>query len=260
MITLKELGDIMENICPLAVSEACKALGMHDNSGLIVSRKGGVHKIAFSLDLSEKVVEEAAKSGCDCVITHHPAIYYGLMRIGEDSAAGAAVAAAVAKGMAVFSQHLNLDLAPGGIDDMMAYGLGAVEFTALSSPCAGAGYGKAFEIPPVSLGEFAERVKVKFGTEKLVVYGDPDRRIEKVASFCGAGGDEAAEHKDAADVFVTSDAPHHVIREIVENGKALLLLPHYAAENYGFKAFFAKMKGLLAGRAETEYFEDGRYL
>lgn len=78
---------------------------------------------------------------------------------------------------------------------------------------------------------------VKFGTEKLVVYGDPDRRIEKVASFCGAGGDEAAEHKDAADVFVTSDAPHHVIREIVENGKALLLLPHYAAENYGFKAF-----------------------
>ena len=92
------------------------------------------------------------------------------------------------------------------------------------------------------------------------MYGDPDRRIEKVASFCGAGGDEAAEHKDAADVFVTSDAPHHVIREIVENGKALLLLPHYAAENYGFKAFFAKMKGLLAGRAETEYFEDGRYL
>ncbi len=260
MITLKELAAVIDGICPLSLSEACKARGMHDNSGLLVSRKGDVKKIAFALDLTKRAVEDAAKAGCDCFVTHHPAIFYGLTNLDEEDVVSGAIYAAIRNGMAVFSQHLNLDYAAGGIDDMLAYGLGASSFTALDRLGENAGYGKVFTLPPVSLGEFAEKIKSKFSTDKVIVYGGYDKTIEKVASFCGAGGGEAAAHKDVADVFVTSDAPHHVIREFAESGKALVLLPHYAAENYGFKAFFSKMKGLLEGRAETEYFEDERYL
>lgn len=260
MITLKELAAMMDKICPLSLSEACKARGMHDNSGLLISRKGGVNKIAFALDLTKDAVNEAAKAGCDCFITHHPAIYYGLTEIDEEEVVGGAVFSAIQNNMAVFSQHLNLDYAAGGIDDMLAYGLGASSFTALDTIGENAGYGKVFTLPPVSLGEFAEKIKSKFSTDKVIVYGGYDKTIEKVASFCGAGGGEAAAHKGEADVFVTSDAPHHVIREIAESGKSLILLPHYAAENYGFKVFFSKMKGLLEGRAEAEYYEDRRYL
>ena len=60
MIALKELAAEMEKLCPLALSDMCKAKGMYDNSGLIVSRKGGAEGVLFSLDLSRRSVEEAA--------------------------------------------------------------------------------------------------------------------------------------------------------------------------------------------------------
>ena len=66
--------------------------------------------------------------------------------------------------------------------------------------------------------------------------------------------------KDIPDNVCAAGNPCRVIREIAESGKSLILLPHYAAENYGFKVFFSKMKGLLEGRAEAEYYEDRRYL
>ena len=260
MIALKELAAEMEKLCPLALSDMCKAKGMYDNSGLIVSRKGGAEGVLFSLDLSRRAVEEAAARGCDCIVTHHPAIYGGLERIDEESVASGAVYAAARRGMAVFSQHLNLEMAAGGIDEMLARGLGGAQPEILDKLTESAGYGREFSLTPTTAGEICERVEREFKTRRYVLYGSPDKRVETAASFCGAGGAEAAAYRGKADLIVTSDAPHHVIREVAERGRALLLLPHYAAENYGFKAFFAKMKAALSGRAKAEYFEDGRYL
>ncbi|PWM70356.1 MAG: hypothetical protein DBX59_10905 [Bacillota bacterium] len=260
MITLQELAAQMEKLCPLSLSEACKKKGMYDNSGLLVSRAGGVNGVLFSLDLSRRAVAEAVHAGCDCIVTHHPAIYGGMERIYESDVAAGAVYDAIKRDIAVFSQHLNLDLAAGGIDDMLAYGLGATSFETIDKLAETAGYGKAFTLAPTTAGDICERVEREFKTRKYILYGSPDKRVETAASFCGAGGSDAAAYAGKADLIVTSDAPHHVIREIAERGGALLLLPHYAAENYGFKAFFAKMKGALGARAKAEYFEDERYL
>ena len=260
MIALKELAEEMEKLCPLSLSEELKRRGQYDNSGLLVARKGGAEGVLFSLDLSERAVAAAKAAGCDCIVTHHPAIYGGMEKIDEEDVTSGAIYAAITAGMAVFSQHLNLDIAEGGIDDMLAYGLGATSFETANKLTEKNGYGKIFRLAPMTTGELCEQIERELGTRKYILYGSPDRRAERVASFCGAGGGEAAAYGGKVDVIVTSDAPHHVIREITERGSALVLLSHYAAENYGFKAFYAKMKGAIGARAKTEYFEDERYL
>lgn len=260
MITVKELEKEIEKLCPIELSEACKRKGMYDNSGLIYAGRGETEGILFSLDLSVRAAERAIEEGCGCIVTHHPAIYGGLERFSENDVAAQALAKAAENRIAVFSEHLNLDIVSGGIDDMLARGLGGKLLLSLDKMSDSAGYGKEFCIEETALGAFAARAAEELGAKKVLVYGDAERIIGRVASFCGAGGSDAAAYAGNADVIVTSDAPHHVIRAIAERGRALVLFTHYASENYGFKAFAERLTAAVRGRAKTVYFADERYL
>ena len=80
----------------------------------------------------------------------------------------------------------------------------------------------------------------------------------------GAGAGYAEEiYKNGginADVIITADMPHHLIREFVESGYAIVLFTHYATENYGFKKFFDNVSVKLNGKAETVMFTDDRFI
>ena len=55
-----------------------------------------------------------------------------------------------------------------------------------------------------------------------------------------------------ANVIVTSDMAHHQIKQLVESGKAIILLTHYASENYGFNQFYAQVLSQLTGKRITQ--------
>ena len=48
-----------------------------------------------------------------------------------------------------------------------------------------------------------------------------------------------------ADVIVTADLPHHVIKALVESGKCVLQFTHYTTEVYGFKKFSDALKNIV---------------
>ena len=80
----------------------------------------------------------------------------------------------------------------------------------------------------------------------------------RAASFCGAGVDGGAirfakEH--GADVIVSSDVKHNYICDILESGMRLVVLTHYASENYGFKKIYQKIGDKLG--VPAYYHEDG---
>ena len=121
-------------------------------------------------------------------------------------------------------------------------------------------YGKVFQVTEEPLESFTARVKARFETERVVVYGA--RPVRKVASFCGAGMDEstvAFALAEGADTFVSSDAKHHHIAALVEHDVNVVLLTHYAAENYGFVRFAENLKNKLKGLSVT-VFTDERLL
>lgn len=255
---LKKIYDCADELAPFALSkEYCDRFGAYDNSGILLDCGGEIEKILFSLDLSERAVARAKETGAQLVVTHHPAIYSPLRSLSAEGS-GSAVLACARAGISVLSAHLNLDTARGGIDESLMEALGGRE-PAVMHPLSAGGYGRAYAVEKRSLEAYVSLIRERLRAERVTVYGN--RPVTKVASFCGAGTDDgtvAFALAQEADTFVSSDGKHHLIAELVGRGVNVILLTHYASENYGFNRFYQKLKektGLCC-----EFFTDERFL
>lgn len=261
MYSLQKFFGILDKIAPIKYSLMQIEQGDYDNSGIIVNMHDNVEKVLFSLDLSVVAVNRAKRLKCDTIVTHHPAIYHPVKSL-DISGDTAAVALAVKYGMNVISMHLNLDVAAGGIDDGLCKGLGGKEHKFLNGLDEFAHYGREFKVSG-TLSELKKVIEKNFGTKRTLVYGSLKSAVGLAASFCGAGSEYALSYVrggGAADTVITSDMPHHVLKELTERGKQVIILTHYASENYGFKRFFGSVQRQAFGKAETFYFEDKRFL
>ena len=261
MYNLQEFFGVLDKIAPLKYSLMQIEQGDYDNSGILINMHDKVERALFSLDLSVAAVTKAKRLKCDTVVTHHPAIYHPVKSL-DINGDTAAVALAVKYGLNVISMHLNLDVAAGGIDDGLFQGLGGKDCKFLNGLDDCAHYGREFKVDK-TLAEFKKLIEKNFGTKKTLVYGNLKNNVGLAASFCGAGSEYALAYARAfgkADTIVTSDMPHHVLKELTERGKQVIILTHYASENYGFKRFFKTVTGQVFGKADTFYFEDKRFL
>ncbi len=247
----------LEKIAPVSLSDDfCKKYGMYDNSGIIINSEETVNGALFSLDLSLEAVRKARLCGYNLIVTHHPAIYGGISRISSADP----VAQCLKSGISVISMHLNFDVAPEGIDYHLMRGLGGKDAKILAVVENG-GYGRVYGISRAEFKDYIESIKKEFSTDKIIGYGDEEREVKKVASFCGAGCDEKAISfavSNGADVFVSSDMKHHEICALLERGVNVIHLTHYSAENYGFNKIYLKIRKDLS--VPSDYFADGNLL
>ncbi|MBE7086814.1 MAG: Nif3-like dinuclear metal center hexameric protein [Clostridiales bacterium] len=262
MFSLDKFFEVLDRLAPLSLSKRMIELGNYDNSGILIKTHSECKGVLFALDLSKEVVDRAVRLKCDTVVTHHPAIYNPLSSLSVEDASSRTVTYAVKKNLNVISMHLNLDVADGGIDDCLRVGLGGNKYKILEYVTELNGYGRLFDITPLKLCEFKSKIQDRFNTKKVVCYGGRNRVIKKVASFCGGGSshaDSAVRGGIDADVVVTSDVPHHVIKNVIDSGKCLVILPHYASEEYGFKKYFERVKEGVLGAVPTHYYDDKRF-
>lgn len=83
-----------------------------------------ISKVLVSLDVTEEVVDEAISCGANLIIAHHAIIYRPLKQLQTDTPAGRLYERLIKHDIAVYIAHTNLDVADGGINDMMAQALG----------------------------------------------------------------------------------------------------------------------------------------
>lgn len=252
---LSEIYEIANRLAPKSLSdEYCERYGAYDNSGLLVEACQDVKGILFTLDLTASAIDEAETSGCNLIITHHPVIYGKISDIKESDTKllGGKLIRCIQKGISVISMHLNLDVVNGGIDESMMQGIlhsvgagtSANEGIRVMHPLSNGGYGRVYSVPETTLGGLVKGIKETFITARVQTYGCEQRKIKKVASFCGAGADEgsiAYAKREGAEVFVSADFKHHLIMMAVELGMAVVVMTHYASENYGFKKYYEKI-------------------
>lgn len=260
MYKVEKFVALLEEFAPLSISYKAIEKGDYDNSGLLIKSSDFVSKILFSLDLSKEAVNQAQKIGADTIVTHHPAIYSPVKNMSIDGE-NAALLSAIKLGMNVISMHLNLDMAKCGIDQSLAEALGAKDCKILDDLDGEHGYGREFicEKAAADIKTDAEKI---LGTDKIILYGN--RQIKLVASFCGGGSSHAQAlvegGKTKADLIVTSDMPHHVLLSLISQKRAVMIIPHYAAEQYGFNKFFEWVKTKISDNAQAEYFIDKRFM
>jgi dinuclear metal center YbgI/SA1388 family protein len=79
-----------------------------------------IRKVMIALDVLEEVVDEAIEEKVDLIIAHHPPIFRPLSKIVVDQPAGRIIEKLIKNDITVYAAHTNLDVAIGGVNDLLA--------------------------------------------------------------------------------------------------------------------------------------------
>jgi dinuclear metal center YbgI/SA1388 family protein len=103
-----------------------KGLAMEgDKIGLQIGRLNKkVERVMIALDVLENVIDEAIEKDVQLIIAHHPFIYRPLQKITTETSQGRMVEKLLKHDIAVYAAHTNLDIAKGGVNDLLAEALG----------------------------------------------------------------------------------------------------------------------------------------
>ncbi len=124
---LREICDYLNSEIPLSFQEE------YDNSGLQVGIPDmEINSALVTLDVTEDVVEEAAREGCNLIVSHHPLIFNPLKKITHGTYTERIIFSAIMKNIAIYSSHTNLDYFRGGVSNRMALKLGLKNVAVLS--------------------------------------------------------------------------------------------------------------------------------
>ncbi len=116
---LTEIIAYLESIAPPAYQED------YDNSGLIVGLPAqDITQVLISLDCTEAVVDEAIKTGCQLIVSHHPIVFKGLKRFNGKTYVERVVQKAIKHDIALYAIHTNLDNMAAGVNAKICEVLG----------------------------------------------------------------------------------------------------------------------------------------
>lgn len=228
-----EVLSALERFAPLPLQES------YDNAGLQVGLPAReVSGVLLCLDVTEAVVEEAARRGCNLVVAHHPLLFRPLRRLAGEDLPQRCVALAVRLGVAVAAMHTNMDSAPGGVSFRMARKLGLDGARFLKEKPDGGGDGVIGRLPqPMTAADFLQHVKATFRAGCLQTNAPLERPISTVA-LCGGAGDFMLGDAIAAgaDAFITGEMHYH--QWFGHDGELqIAVCGHYESEQYTTEIF-----------------------
>lgn len=108
--------ETMEQLAPSGLAESWDAIGLQ-----LGSPEQDVECVLVALDVSASTVAEAIEHRANLIITHHPAIFKPLTNIRTDFPQGLRLQTLLKHDIALFAAHTNLDIVPGGVNDVLAH-------------------------------------------------------------------------------------------------------------------------------------------
>ena len=136
-----------------------KGLAMEgDKIGLQIGRLNKkINRIMIALDVLENVIDEAIEKNVQLIIAHHPPIFRPLKNIITDTVQGRMIEKLLKHDITVYAAHTNLDVAKGGVNDLLAAALG-LENTEVLVPTFDTKLKKIVVFVPVSHAEQLRKV------------------------------------------------------------------------------------------------------
>ncbi len=246
--TIQQLLAVVDEVA------AFRTAASWDNVGLMAgSPAARVQKILVGLDPTLSLLEEAASIGAQALLTHHPLIFKPLRSVDTDHPGGRFLKRALSADIAVIGCHTNLDLAVGGVNDVLAQVLGLVDLEPLEQAPAGAvvpGFGRLGRVAePCSGSDFLARACRILALQALSWAGPLPAQVKRVA-VCGGSGSELAElaASRGADLYLTGEVKHAVGRWAEESGFCVVDAGHFGTEQPVVAAFAALLRDRLGPR------------
>jgi dinuclear metal center YbgI/SA1388 family protein len=199
--------------------------------GLQVAGALDVQKLACGVSASLELFERTASSGAQMLLVHHGVLWDRDSRVIDD-AARRRLEVLFDGEITLAAYHLALDAHPEvGNNALLARELGIEP----SEPFAGIGFGGGLA-EPVSIDEFAARVREKIGNDPVVFAHGPDR-IERAAVITGGAARYLADAaREGYDLFLTGEAAEPTLHTARELGIHFVAAGHYATERIGIQA------------------------
>ena len=232
----KQILDALEQYAPLPLQDS------FDNAGLQIglTEEQEVTGALLCLDVTEDVIDEAVRKGCNLIVAHHPLLFHGLKSITGKTYVERCVVKAIKNGVGIYAAHTNLDNAQGGVNYRIAekIGLDNIAFLETKLSLMPSGAGVIGVLPEAEDEEpFLNRLKTLFDIKCLRHNALCGRKIRKVALCGGAGGfllDNAI--KQGADAFLTGEMRYHDY--FGHDGDLLIAeMGHYESEQYTMDIF-----------------------
>ena len=182
-----------------------------------------VSKVLVTLDVTHAVVEEAIEKGCELIIAHHPPIFMKLSNLRTDNPQGQLYEKLLKNDIAVYAAHTNLDVAPGGVNDLLADALGLVERRILESTYIERMMKLAVIIPATHAAEM-RRVLAKAGAGKIGLYDNCSytlsgtgrfRVLEGADPYLGEVGETEVADEDKIEVVFPASMKNKVLKAML---------------------------------------------
>ncbi len=215
--------------------------------GFIVGSKNiEVKNILLALDLTYEVVLEAIEKNCNMIITHHPFIWDPLFKLIFEDNKTKIISKLFEHQISVYSMHTNLDVANGGVNDVLCSMLGVNELKSLYDIEKG-NFLKYGEIEEVTLKEFALIVKKAYNLTGVRVLGDLNKKVKLVGIIGGSGahmGDLNDAIKAGLDAYVTGEIKLSNAQYAYDNGLSLIEVNH-GVEKFVFDRVSLELKDVF---------------
>jgi dinuclear metal center YbgI/SA1388 family protein len=222
MPTVEEIYRYLQTLAPLDLQMS------FDNSGMLLGdAECRVSRVLLALDVTDEVVKEAADCGAQLILSHHPLIFHPIRNLscGPETEK---LYALIRSGIAVLSFHTNLDIADGGVNDVLIRLLGTEPMEALDE----SGCGRIGEYTePWSFPTFLRMCKDKLQTSGLRWF-DAEKKVRRLAVMGGSGGSAIRDAwQKGCDTYVTADLKYHDFLLAQELGLNLVDGDHFCTEN-----------------------------
>lgn len=222
---MTSIQDLFDFLCELAPLELQMDF---DNAGfqLGYARKP-VSRVLLALDVTDPVVDEAIAMGAELIVSHHPILFRPPRQITDADPVSARLLRLIENGVAVISMHTNLDIAEGGVNDVLIRLLGAEPERGLDA----VGCGRVGTLAePVPMPAFLVRCRERLQAAGLRYY-DSGRPVHRLAVMGGAGGESLEDaFRLGCDSYVSADLKYHSFLRAAELGLNLIDADHFCTE------------------------------
>ncbi len=114
-----EIINLFEQWSPKKIAMDGDPIGLH-----IGQLNRSTSTVLVTLDVNQQVIEEAIKHKANLIIAHHPPLFRPLKSILTDSVQGRMIETCIKNDISVYAAHTNLDVATGGVNDLIAKKIG----------------------------------------------------------------------------------------------------------------------------------------
>ena len=197
-----------------------------------------IRTVLLTTDITETVVDEAIKLGCNLIISHHPLLFHGLKQVCGQTPQARCVEKAIRHGIAIYSSHTAMDSWLHGVSGRIAEKIGVKKYRIMAENGEGYGLGVIGELAEaMPLETFVEHVKEHMDAPWVRYVNGAKPKVQRIA-ICGGAGAEFIETAIAqeADVYLTADCKYHEF-QAAEGRIGLIDIDHWVSEHYTREIF-----------------------